>query len=365
MGLFRFILGVLGVLLVIGAFSSFIPLVFLGGISSGSVAFAFGFPIFLIILGVAMIYFGFYYSGFTNKNSSQLIMIAKWGAINTVAIFLANYIISKLMFVNNLLIILFTAAMVSIITQIVKSHKSQFKIKWFLFYFLIYANIIWAMGEFFLPKTVFQSGLFSFIVVGFTIAGVVVIIQRLNVRQHSIPWISIILVIILLVANLDSLELSPIKLLLEKPINSSELLEEKRECPTAISGVLNRSLVESAFDPKMIGPTLNKLITTSIWDVEGDIRSCYKGKYKGQFPGWLYCDDMIVSRWETSNSGTIKYRWYTAVTAEWKPVSDTDKSHYVFDNFSCENGKKVTVDKETTAYYVHVSRDGTEIKIEY
>ena len=35
------------------------------------------------------------------------------------------------------------------------------------------------------------------------------------------------------------------------------------------------------------------------------------------------------------------------------------------DNFYCENGQKVTVDKETTSYYVHVSRDGTEITIEY
>ena len=91
------------------------------------------------------------------------------------------------------------------------------------------------------------------------------------------------------------------------------------------------------------------------------MRSCYKGKYKGQFPDWFYCDDMVVSRWETSDSGAIRYRWYTAVTAEWRP----EKGRYLLDDFSCENGKKVTVDKESTAYYVHVSRDGTEIKIEY
>ena len=71
---------------------------------------------------------------------------------------------------------------------------------------------------------------------------------------------------------------------------------------------------------------------------------------------------MIVSRWETTISGTISYRWYTAVSAEWKPV---EEGKFIFDKFSCEGGKKVTVDKESTSYYVHVSRDGTEIKVEY
>jgi len=95
MGLFRFILGVLGVLIVIGAFSSFIPLLFLGGIVTGSVAFAFGFPIFLMMVGAAMIYFGFYYVGSRHRSNYQLMYLAKWGLIHTVAIFLSTYINNK------------------------------------------------------------------------------------------------------------------------------------------------------------------------------------------------------------------------------------------------------------------------------
>ena len=60
MGLLRFIIGVLGILLVIGSFISFIPLVLLGGFASGSVLFAFGFPVLLIVVGATMVYFGFY-----------------------------------------------------------------------------------------------------------------------------------------------------------------------------------------------------------------------------------------------------------------------------------------------------------------
>jgi hypothetical protein len=362
MKLFQFILGVLGILLIIGAFSSFIPLLLLGGIATGSFAFAFGFPIFLMVLGAAMVYFGFYYKGATHKSNSQLIDIGKWGLIYTVAILLANYIISKIIIFDTFLVILFTATIVSIVVQVIKSHEYKFKFNWFIFYFLIYANLIWAMGEFILPKVAFQTGFFSSVVIGFTLAGVVAIIQRLRIRRDSILWVSIILVMLLLVGNLDSLQLSPIKQLLEQSSNSTELSEDKQICPTALE-VISYPVSEAVLNPISIRPSLNKMIDNSIWRIEGDIRSCYNGKFKGQYPDWFYCDDMIVSRWETSSSGTIRYRWYTAVTAEWKP--EGKNSRYVFDDFSCENGKKVTVDKETTAYYVHVSRDGTEIKVEY
>ena len=142
-----------------------------------------------------------------------------------------------------------------------------------------------------------------------------------------------------------------------QPFNSSE------ECPTTIS-VIKRPRSEAVFIPKLMIPVLNKLINDSIWKIEGNIRTCYQGKYKGQYPNWFYCDDMIVSRWEISSSGTIEYRWYTAVTSEWRPEGDkTNIQQYVFNGFSCENGKKVTVGKEKSSFYVHDSRDGSKINI--
>ena len=368
MGLVRFILGVLGILLIIGAFTSFIPLLFLGGIATGSVAFAFGFPIFLMILGAAIVYYGFYYKESVRKSNIQLGQVAKWGIIHSIAILLANYVTSRFIILDNFLVILFTAIIVSIVTQVVRSHESHFNLKWFIFYFLVYANVIWVIGEFILPKLFFQTTTFSSFFVGFILAGVVDIIQKINIRQHAIQWISIVLVITMLVSNLGSvmslvnLESLPIDTTkIKQTKNTSELSEKDQVCPTPDLPRLPLLKAQSALESELIAGTINDLVDTSVWRIEGNVRNCYKGKYKGQYPDWFYCDDMIVSRWETTSSGTISYRWYTAVTAEWRP----EDGKYVFDDFSCENGKKVTVDKETTAYYVHVSRDGTEIKIEY
>ncbi|MDP3990669.1 MAG: hypothetical protein Q8Q01_05715 [archaeon] len=364
MGLLRFISGILGILLIIGAFSSFIPLLFLGGIVTGSVAFAFGFPIFLMVLGAVMVYFSFYYAGSRDKSNYQLISIVKWGAIHTIAILLGSYVVNRLMVVDTLLVTLFIATIVSLVTQVVRSHESRFNTRWFVFYFLIYANIIWAMGAFIIPEIASQPSVFTSIVIGFTIAGVVAILQKFNVRYHSTQWVSIILLILLLVGNLESLQISPIQQLVGQFPNTSELSKTKLECPTAISS-FQLAKTDEYLNPTLIGPELNNLIDTSVWRIEGNIRSCYLGKYRGQYPDWFYCDDLIVSRWETTDSGTIRYRWYTAVTAEWQPKAKPFAKQYLFNGFSCENGKKVSVDKEATAYYVHVSRDGTEIKIEY
>jgi hypothetical protein len=365
MNLFRFILGIFGVILLVGACSFFIPLIFIGGIASGSVAFAFGFPIFLMLLGATMVYFGFYYKGSKRVSNNQLKYIAKWGIIHSVALMLGFYIISRLMITDILIITLLTAIIVLLVAQIVRSHKQHFSMRWFLLYFLIYANIIWVMKVFILPVISSETIIFPSFIIGFTIAGVIIILQKLNMRRQSIPWVSIVLIILLLVGNLESLQISSVSQIIPENSNSLELSEDKQECPSVIS---NSSLLLNGweFDPTSVGPVLNNVINTSVWEVEGDIRSCYIGKYKGQYPNWFYCDDMIVSRWETSNYGTINYRWYTAVTSEWKPeVVGNETLGYELYDFSCENGKKVTVDKETTAYYVHVSRDGTEIKIEY
>jgi len=364
--IFNFILGVLGVLLVIGAFSSFFALFLLGGIATGSVTFAFGLPILLIVLGAAMAYFGFYYKELSNNGNSKLITIVKWGIVSAIALLISDFIITKLVIVNNFWAILLTAAVVSIVIQAVRSHDNEFsfKMRWFIFYFLVYATVIWVMGEYFLPKIAFQTGIFSSIVIGFTIAGIIVIIQKIGLRSHTVPWVSIVLVLILVVANLGYLQdIIPIDLP-TKPQNASAMSEDKQVCPTPkLQNIWVSS--EADFNSNSIMLTLNSLVDTSVWRIEHNFGSCYKGKYRDQNPSWYYCDDMIISRWATGSSGTINYRWYTAVTAEWRPERVGSNTLYVFDGFSCENGKKVTVDKETTAYYVYVSRDGTEIKVEY
>jgi len=81
----------------------------------------------------------------------------------------------------------------------------------------------------------------------------------------------------------------------------------------------------------------------------------------------IYCDNTVVSRWEKTASGTIEYRWYTALSTIWKPIEDIEGkiTGYEFEKFVCENGLQKMVDKEKTSYGVYVTKDGTEIKIEY
>ena len=360
MKIFHFILGVLGILLIVGTFSSFISLFFLGGLATGSVGLAFVFPIFLMAIGAAMVYFGFYYHGSRSKSDYQLGNIMKWGIIYTLAILLSIYVFNQLSIFNSLLVILLTSTIVSIATQIVRSHESHFNLRWFIFYFLVYATVILVMNEFILPGLSFQSGILSSLVVGFTLAGVVVIIQKLNIKYNSIQWISIILVVLLLVTSVESFEGFSIGPITTQFGNSSDLPENKKDCPTNTQSEMNRPLSEMAINPESISPVINKAVDNSIWKIEGNIRTCYSGRYRGQYPDWIYCDDMIVSRWETSNSGTIKYRWYSAVTAEWRPE---EGNNYIFDSFSCENGKAVKVDKEKPSIYVHDSKDGTVINV--
>lgn len=373
MNLLKFILGILGALLIIGAFSSFLPLFLLGGLVTGSVAIAFGLPIFLIIVGAVMVYFGFYYKGSTHNSNYQLIQIVKWGAIYTISILLGNYIINKLMIVNDLFIILITAVIISIAVQIVKSHESHFQTNWFIFYFLVYANVIWIMGEFILPEIAFQTGIFSSIVMGFSLAGIVLIIRKIRIKKNAIPWICFILVIILLVANLESLPISPDAFRIS---SNTSLSEDKQKCPIAISDPTPIKK-ETQFDANIVSPLLNKVINDSVWRIEQDFRNCYKGRYKNQYPDRYYCDDLVVSRWELSSQGTIEYRWYTVASAEWKPQRLTSFStQYVFNRFICENGKKMIVDKvkpeiftydtkDGSTVNIHVTREKTETKIKY
>ncbi len=367
MKLFRFILGVLGVLLVIGAFSSFIPLVFLGGLASGSVGFAFFFPIFLIVVGAAMIYFGFYYQGFNQHNNSKLIWIVKWGLVHSIGVFIGNLIVNKLVIMDTLFVTVLIALSVSIATQVIRSKDFTFKFKWFIFYFLIYANIIWVMGEYVLPGLSYQAGVFSSLVVGFTLAAVIDIVQKLRLKYDSAVWVTIILTILLLVLNIESLHLGSIDQFFMSSANMTSA-EDSQSCPTPMSGVIQFPWVmsKSKLSLGSTGSQLNNLIDTSVWRIEANTRKCYQGKYVGQQPDSFYCDDMVVSRWETDSSGAIKYRWYTAVSAEFENINASFYSpQYRFKGFDCENGQKVVVRKDVTDYYVYESKDGTQIRIKY
>jgi len=112
---------------------------------------------------------------------------------------------------------------------------------------------------------------------------------------------------------------------------------------------------------------VNKMIDTNVWRIEATSKKCYIGKYVGQYPEKIYCDDAIVSRWETTDSGTIDHRWYTALSSEWNPIKNEngEVTGYKFDKIVCENGQKIYVNKESTSYYVHVTKDGNKIQIEY
>ncbi len=234
MGFFRFTIGVLGILLLIGVFSSIIPLIFLGGIATGNIIFALGFPIFLIIVSTGMIYFGFYYKDSKINSNYQILDIVKWGAIYTIAILISNFLVSRLMIVNALLITIISAALISIITQVIKSHDSKFEVKWFILELLIYANVIWAFNEFIIPEIFFQTGIFSSIVVGFILAGAISIIRKPNLNTQSIKWLSITLAIILLVANLASLQISTSTPLTTTPSpDNGQIPEDNQLCPTS------------------------------------------------------------------------------------------------------------------------------------
>ena len=143
--------------------------------------------------------------------------------------------------------------------------------------------------------------------------------------------------------------------------------ENKQPCPTVNSGSGDSvALYESTLNIASAGPILKSLVNSSTWRIENEFRTCYKGKYQGQHPDWIYCDDMIVSRWETGSAGTINYRWYTAISAEWAPAEEkTLNQLYNLEGFACENGQKVTVQKGVVNYYVYDSRDGTRIQIKY
>ncbi|MFH1889576.1 MAG: hypothetical protein ABIJ58_01725 [Nanoarchaeota archaeon] len=300
------------------------------------------------------------------KGRSVLIEIAKWGVTAFVAILISNYLITQLAIINSFLIILLTSAVISILVQAVRNHDNRFsfKMRWFVFYFLAYGIIILVMREYILSGMIASTGILSSLIIGFIISGMIVLIQKAGIRSHTIPWISVILLCILLVANLGYLQnLLQIDLQIGGQ-NSSILSEDKQNCPTPLIVGDLTSLADFTNNLNQKISLLNGKIDSSVWKLEHSFDSCYLGKYQGQYPDWIYCDNLITSRWETGSSGAINYRWYTAVSAEWKPQK-AGSSTYLFGGFSCENGQKVTVTKGTTNYYVYDSRDGSKIRIAY
>jgi hypothetical protein len=290
--------------------------------------------------------------------------IIKWWIIYSISLFFGAYILKKLVILNPLLNLIFIALIVTIVAQAIKSHefhKNIFKFKRFIFYFLVYANVIWLIGKFIFPETILQAGPLSFIFLGFVISIVVQIVKKLKLRDHTINWLNFLLLLLLIVANSEYLALDSIQSFMENTYNTSSYSEEKQLCPMPQWEV--PVIISTAeFNPENINQKSIRVIDNSIWRIENRFGTCYMGKYRGQHPDWYYCDDMIVSRWDTGSSGTINHRWYTAISAEWNL---TDNNVYEFNGFKCENGQKVTVDKDETNYYVHVTKDGTELKIEY
>ena len=359
MDIYKFALGIIGITLSICSLSYLLSFSLEGiyGIST------FWFAIFLVFLGGIIFYFSFYYK-YKNKKYffSNLKTYFKWGAVYTISTLIGIYIINSLSITNNLYFVLFTAIIISIASQIFKSRSYSFKLNWFIFNFLIYLTSIWVLVEYVLPETVIKRVLLYSLIVGFFITGIIKIIYKINLKKDSRIWISVLLVLVLLAGNFGVVSNSNFGDLFDSSSNSSGIFEEQEECPSVLQGELDRELSEAVFtDVSSMGNALAEGINSSIWNLENNIRSCYQGKFAGQNPNWYYCDDMIVSRWEISSSGTIDYKWYTAISAEWEPIEEK----YIFNNFVCESGQKVKVDKETTSYYVHVSRDGTEITIEY
>ncbi len=294
------------------------------------------------------------------------IEIAKWWITALAAILISNYLIVQLAIINSFLIILLTSAVISILIQAVRNHDSKFSFRmgWFVFYFLVYSIIILVMRNYILLGMTASTSILSSIIIGFVISGIIILVQKIGIRSRTIPWISVILICVLVVANLGYLQnLLQVDFQIGSQ-NVSILSEDKQKCPTPFSvGILaSGSDFELNAQPKI--NTLDTLVNLSVWRMEHNFDSCYIGKYQGQHPNWIYCDNLIASRWETGSSGTISYRWYTAVSAEWKPQI-SESGTYVFTGFSCENGQKVTVTKGTTNYYVYDARNGSQIKIAY
>lgn len=291
-----------------------------------------------------------------------------WTAVILIVLFVSNFVISKLNIQNNFIIIIFTSFIISIFLELIYSHDEDyyFKKKWAFFYFLVYSTTLWVTNEFliigFLSQNIFKELLLASAILSVAI----ILLKNFKIKSKSLPWLYLILILILGIGNLSNFsnlipsEFNPL-------LNDSEFSEEEIFCPSATHNPNNPLILEEKLfsSANSMNSWAGILINYSVWRIENGFNSCYKGKYSGQFPDRIYCDDLIVSRWEKRSSGAINYRWYTAVTAEWAPTKDINQNSYIFNGFICENGQKVTVEKGITNYYVYDSRSSGQIRIKY
>jgi hypothetical protein len=332
-----------------------------------------------------MTYIGFYFEETVGSGNSKIKEVFTWGITYTLAILISIYTVTKMSISDSFLYLLLTTTLISIFAEIVRAHTHEFRLNWFLFYFLVYANSVWLISEFVLPFiSHVQSELSIALITGFVLSGVYNIIQKSQIREKSIKWLAIVLVFIIIVSNLSffqSFDVDSAIKMLSTPTrvskgasNSTNILSvqptyEKTtqtdwKCPEINFDDLNSTMFFGTIRPENIQHALNGVINSSIWRIDNDLRACYMGKYKGQYPENMYCDDMVISRWATDDDGTIKYRWYTVVDAVLvsRDIGTTEHA-YAFHSLVCTNGKRIEVDKKETQYYVYDSRDGTRINI--
>lgn len=295
---------------------------------------------------------------FKKVEFSWLIEFVIWITIALVSFFIGDYIAGKLEIVDRFAKILISAVIISIIAQIVRSHtdKDSMDFRWVLFYFLTYLTVTWIMQDFVLSNFDIGSKIVYFALIGLAIAIMILAVDKIGLRSRTVPWVSFMIIVILAVSYYSYFTGTSY-------FSQDSLSSKGLACPT-VKGDLTQH--ESDFSASNVNSKLNALLDTSVWRVENNFRYCYQGKYQGQRPDWFYCDDLIVSRWEVGNEGTIDYRWYTAVSAEFKPVNSAGLDpFYNLESFSCDNGQRVTVKKGVVQYYAYDSRDGTPIRIKY
>jgi hypothetical protein len=145
-------------------------------------------------------------------------------------------------------------------------------------------------------------------------------------------------------------------------------------CPNSLPKVIQKNALSVLDDPSNIASfsfnkAVSNMIDTDTWNIEIDSDKCYAGKYRGQYPEKVYCDDTVVSRWEKTSLGTINHKWYVPLSSIWNPIIDDSEktTGYKFEEIDCDidKGQEVVVNKEERGILIHVTRDGTPIEIEY
>ena len=201
MGVFKFIIGVLGVLLILGTMSAFLPLVLLGGLSSGTVSGALILPIFLFVVGAVMVYFGFYYHG-SSSSSNELSNFLKWGAIHAIGLYVGLIIIQKMNISNLLIKYVLLGALLALVASIVNKIHTNRK-RQFLSYAL-HIFSVWISIQYIVPLIGINDYLASIIFSGFIIHAIFILFKRLKLHGKEIP-VSILILAVFIIFNLSSL----------------------------------------------------------------------------------------------------------------------------------------------------------------